>query len=441
MRIRIAAAIAVLAVVSVGPAARAEVFVGPGDPDIRPVHYRAVVSHRADSTTLIQTVEVDSRAARFGWLKPFPAPPEISVESDISFETLDQQTRIRAPYNYAVRDNLFGPSSVSWWLAALATRGPGRNDAATDAQPRRLEVTDAQIFEGRVQTSTITGKMIVPAALQAWCDQRGIVLSEITKSSFAGVLNRRWVLVGLDVVDRAPSRTATAITPPVRFRFPSKFALLPLLRQPRALPKEPPFAVWTLADRRLASSTFPTEWISRPWEEDRGRPGRFEGVFSRAVEARDALTETLSRSFDLQLPPTPQLVRYRFRHGIEIWQELGFTPAVDAPDIPGFGGRGSISDVLLCLLLGLTPLLFSPESWFLLWLGGRTNDTGWVKYLWPTYAIIVAGYWFVRLDGVGRLAGLLPLAIAAYQMFGTTEEQRRDFVRVQFKRKAKASSS
>jgi len=59
------------------------------------------------------------------------------------------------------------------------------------------------------------------------------------------------------------------------------------------------------------------------------------------------------------------------------------------------------------------------------------------------YALIVAVYWALTLDGVGRVAATAPLLIGLVQLFWPTEPKYQEFVRVQFKdpRKKAAQSA
>ena len=445
-----------MALVRIGPAwlvigiwlwpqgtADAGVFVGAPNAETRSTHHRAVVSHDETVTTIVEAVEVRNDARRFAWLKPFPAKPDIVVKSSLSLSDLEHQTDVKAPFNHAVRHDLFGPSIVTVLIDRLV-REPERtrvdNDKSATA-PRTLSIVDYEVFDGEIQTSTQTGRLVMPPAMQTWFGLRRIPISDATKSAIAGHLNRGWVLVAFEVEDSAPDLSTIAQLPTLQFRFPSSRPMLPLLRQTKPLPAEPPFDIWTLASRPMVSATYPTQWENRPWTLSDPVDGRFTAVFSRAIDARDPLTGILSRQIGLRLPPTPNLVRHRFRHGVEVWQEFQFMPALEAPRVPGTGRRGGIIDSLLCLLLGLTPLLFTPESWFLRWWSSRTAQASatairWSN-LWALYAIIVAVYWLVTMEGVGRLAAVLPAAIGLAQWFWPNEPHRDEFVRVQFKGKTK----
>ena len=434
----IAVAITLLLQIS-GSLAFAGVFITTADDPVQATHYRALVSHDGDKTTVIQTITLRNQNRRFVWLKPFPVTPEIIERPRLSFKDLERRTEIAAPFNQTVRDDLFGPSNVTLLIENLKT--PTAASGRPKQTPRPLRVLETQVFEGQIQTSTITRQMILPSPMRAWFNRRGYPIPERVKASMAGHLNRGWVVVAVELEDRNPNVLRIAQTPPIEFRFASTQPLFPLMRQPTVLAAEPTFDLWVLAAQRMVSATYPTNWIERPWSNGQAQRGRFVGVFSQAMTARDPLTEVLDRQFELRLPPSPQLVQHRFQHQAEVWQELAFMPAIRAPDLPGIGARGGMIDVFLCLLLGLTPLLFTPESWFLLWLSARRRPNGrrWPN-LWPYYALVVASYWLVTLDGVGRVAAVLPLIVGVWQLLWPLESEQSEFVRVQFKRQAKASS-
>ena len=423
--------------------AQADVFVGRAKTGVQPKRYQAVVSHSGGLTSLLQTIEVESDAGRFAWIKPFPFRPDVSVKPDLSLRDLERETSIEAPYNQSVLGDLFGPSSVSLLLRRL--HPPPESKAPRKTAPgRTLAVNDYEVFAGEVQTSTITRLLELPTEMRVWFNRRGIPLSEGVKASIAGHLNRGWVVVVMDVEDRAPNPKVPARLPVMSFRFPSDAGMLPLMRQPQRLDVEPDFDIWTLGPQRLISSTFATEWIARPWAQPDPVPGRFTAVYSRSLLARDPVSSILTRQLDLRLPPTPQLVRLRFRHGVEVWQEQAFIGAVKSVDLPGVGQRGDPLDLFLCLLLGLAPLLFTPESWFLLWLTARTRSrpgrdgVEWPN-LWAFYALGVALYWAITLTGFARLAAIAPLLLGLWPLMWPADPERDQFVRVQFKKKAKAT--
>ena len=423
------------------PPAGAGVFItSSNDAPVRSIRHQAVITHHDQTTSVIQSITLRNRHRRFIWLKPFPVEPEIGVKPQVTLNDIAEETTVRAPYNHAIRNDLFGPSSVSWLIDALGPRQRGPTGEALQEAPRRLEILDYEVFKGEIQTSTITGLRVMPPPMRRWFNRRGFPISEESKASMAGHLNRGWVLVAVEIGDASPNPSRAAQTPPILFRFTSKEALFPLLRQPRNPTLEPTFDFWVVGSKKLVSARYPNTWAKRPWDAEL-QPGHFIGVYSRAVAARDPLTDILTRQLDLQLPPSPQLVRHRFQHGAQAWQEIAFVPALRAPTLPGVGQRGSGLDLFLCLFLGLTPLLFAPESWFLLWLNGQKGPKGrrWPD-LWPFYALVVGMYWLATLDGLGRVAAVVPLLIGVVQLLWPGEPEPEDFVRVHFKRTAKAPS-
>ncbi|MEO1338549.1 MAG: hypothetical protein AAFV29_23100, partial [Myxococcota bacterium] len=215
------------------------------------------------------------------------------------------------------------------------------------------------------------------------------------------------------------------------------------------LAAEPNFDIWAIGSSQLSPSSFTVKWEHKPWATDYTKqPSRFVAVYGRKLYARDPLTSIAKKQFKLRLPPTPHIVRYHFRHGAEVWDEKVFGGTARTINVPGFGQRGRLLDIILCVLLGLTPLLFTPESWFLLWLSARgqtsspSSSRQW-SALWGVYALIVAVYWALTLDGVGRVAATAPLLIGLVQLFWPTEPKYQEFVRVQFKdpRKKAAQSA
>ncbi|MEM7675488.1 MAG: DUF2330 domain-containing protein [Myxococcota bacterium] len=426
---RWAASVGIASIIAFGPSfAFGGVFVTQSETTARPTKIQAVISHAQNSTTIIERWTLRSNARRFALLLPFPSQPDIVIAPKLSFAKINRLTTVKAPHNHAVRRDLFGPSNVSILLNNLVDtpKKPPKTDAEDAA--KILTVIDYEVFSGDVQTSTITGKLNLPQPMHRWFRQQGFQPSERIKASIAGHLNRGWVIAAVELDNPSASLSTQVITPSMKFRFSSKEPLLPLMRQPEPWATEPVFDIWTVGSSQLLPTSFTVRWEQQPWRPETAAPSKFVAVYGGELGARDPLTSILKGDFRLRLPPTPHIVRYRFRHGQEVWEEKAFAPAPRTVNIPGFGQRGRLFDIILCVLLGLTPLLFTPESWFLLWLGARGQVT-----LWGLYAIVVAVYWTLTLEGIGRVAATAPLIIGLGQLLWPAQPSQQEFVRVQFK--------
>jgi hypothetical protein len=147
-------------------------------------------------------------------------------------------------------------------------------------------------------------------------------------------------------------------------------------------------------------------------------------------------------------PEGAELLRADFRYKTAPLHDMQLGPATNAAQVPPSGGRGSGLDIFLCMLLGLAPLLYTPESWFLLWLGARSRAAarpgtppGLGALLWPLFAIGVAAFWAITLEGAGRSAAILPAIIGVARLLGSPVERAERRVRVDFARKKAAEKA
>jgi hypothetical protein len=400
---------------------------------------RAVIAHHLGRESLVEELQINSTSPRFIWFRAFPLAPDVTSGREELFATLDANTVIQEPYNEQVRRLLFGPSVVTLLTRRLA--GDRSLPEETYRPPlRNTEVEPARIFTGIVTTSTITHKLVLPPELAAFLAEQGLETSEEQKIELARYLNRNWVVIATAVTDVAPSATDPARLGPTRYDFSSKMPIYPQIGIDRPWIRTPPAEFYLIGESPLAPATLRTTWDTRSWEKNTHERSDFVATYSHPLDTSGPIHDELRES-TLPLPEQPFLVRARYERGSEALVDLSFVPAKDAVVIPGNDRRGSFADIFLCMLLGLTPLIYTPESWFLLWLAARAKararkeGKAFGTRMWAVFAIGVAFFWFYNIEGIGALAGLLPMVIGILQLAMPYTERDPHPIRIQFKKK------
>ncbi len=392
--------------------------------------------------TLIDMFEVRSEASRFLWIKPFPKEISRTEAKAELFETLRKQTTVQEPYNEAIRRNLFGPSVVTLLTRRFMTPPPSPELKDT-SEKRTLSIEAQAFFKGEVTTSTITRGYVLPSDFGDWLRRYAAEVTENDKRSIAGHLNRGWGVLVTLVHDRAPSSDTLARLGPYRYDDQRAQVVYPQLIEPSRFSAPVELEFYLIANKALAAVTYPTVWDERSWEQQPPKEHAFLTTFNRAVERGDEIDFSLREQAGLPLPEQARLVRTRFtrprRDGRVV---LEFRPARDGVVIPGGGSRGSGRDIFLCMLLGLTPLIYTPESWFFLWLAGRARararaqGSAFGVRLWALFVFAVAFYWFATQQNFGRLAAVIPMLIGIGQLALPYTERDPFPVRAQLRKKS-----
>ncbi len=430
--------LAALSVLSLPATANADLFVARRGESVVPLARRVIVVHHGMHETLIESVEITSTAPRFLWFRAFPVTPQVQGGRAALFEALEKNTVVEEPFNEQIRGNLFGPSVVTVLTHRLADRMPPEEDTP---EPQRDTVfEDPRVFGGRVTTSTITFELQLPEGLARWLVEQDLTMDDDQKREIARYLNRDWQIVGVAVTDPAPTDGQRARLGPIRYDFTAPSPIYPQMGLDYPWLRTPPASFYLLGDTPLAPSTLRTVWDTRSWEMHPKQRSSFVATYSQPLDPDGTIAFELNES-DVAIPEKSFLVRASYERGRESLVDLGFVAADDAVLIPGTDHRASGTDVFLCILLGLTPLIYTPESWFLLWLAARARararkeGKAFGTKLWSVYAIVVAIFWFVTLEGVGRLAGLAPMVIGIVQLAIPYAEREPRPVRVQFRKK------
>ncbi len=436
--------LAAILVLGASTSAQADVVVTPDGRYQTVRTHRAMIAHQGQSEVLIEELHLQSEDRRALWIKPFPAAPSFEEAPSAPFATLDSGTTIEPPLNKSVRARVFGPSIVTLLSQRLFP------DPKEDAQPpgpqapsRDLQLLDRQIFSGTVYTSTITRQHVLPKPMQDWLHRNGFSLTQHLMGDLSAHLNRGASVCMTLLSDSAPGSPGLARIGPVRQTVPTNDPVFPTLRRTDSGNGQTLFELYMIGTGPLVPSAYATLWDEEPWLQEDVQRGRFRTVYAEKLEETGTVLLDLEQRLGVNAMPNPFLVRSRFRQGSEALGEIVFEPTTNFVRIPSGTERGSGMDLFLCMLLGLTPLIYTPESWFLLWWGARaranrTSDRQpLAARLWPLFVIVVAIYWAVTLPGAARLAATIPLLIGLTLLImpRTDHEARR--VRVNFSKKKK----
>lgn len=422
----------------------ADVIVAP-DGTIQPVEdHRALLVHQGRSQTVIEELFVDSRVDRLLWIKAVPSEPKASEPAEDPFAVLDGATRVLEPHNESVRARVFGPSVVTLLVDRLL-RDEARPPAEDEPAPvRSLEITQRRLFSGTVYTSTITREYVLPEPMQSWLHGQGFTLPTRVIADLSAHLNRGAQVALTVAKDPAPGSPGQGRLGPVQMTLPAASPLFPILRRSDAAANRTRYEVFVVGSAALVPSAYSTLWDEEPWVKKATKRGQFHTVYAHPLEDTSQILLEIEQRLGVPMPSTPNLVRSTFRQGTEALGEIYFEPGKYVVQIPDSGRRGDPLDLFLCVLLGLTPLIYTPESWFFLWLGARARDrrrlgqSAFGHRLWPLFSLAVAIYWGVTLDEIARLAAVLPLLLAIGMLSlpdGLRQETR---VRVDFSRKKKS---
>jgi hypothetical protein len=422
-------------------AAQADLFVSPkGEPPVTAVEKRVLLVHSGRVESIVEQIVVTSPTPTFVWLRPFPSRPNVRPAPRDLFATLDAGTVVEEPYNEAVRRTLFGPSVVTALTRRLMDPPSRRETDGYQEARRPLELGATEIFSGRVMTSTITHELILPEELTQYFTRENMVVSEEEKRELARYLNRDWFVSATSVQDAAPSDQTKAVLGPARFDVESVTVLYPQMGLERPYSKIPT-DFFLVSSGALTPAAFRTVWDARPWEQHPKRRGEFVATYSQPIDPEGPLAYEIGEKGALLVGPGSHLVRSLYERGNETLIDIELVHARDPTLIPGSGRRSSATDIILCILLGIAPLIYTPESWFLLWLAARAKERirregkGFGTKLWSIYAVVVAIFWFATIDGTGRLAALAPMMIGIVQLALPYTQRDPAPVRAAFKRK------
>lgn len=429
--------------------AHASSFLTPLGTRADPVSYRVLIAHDKDVETLIDEIELVSTGSAYVWLRAFPSRPLEARPIDAAlFANLEAATEVREPHHEQLRHNLFGPSVVTLLTRQLlAPPHPASKLPSTAPSNRALTFSSVSYFAGRAETSSITHRPMLPADLVRYVARETVAIDSATETQIADYLNRGYVIMAAVVHDERPSATTSARIGPFLHRFETPKATYPIvLDDSRAMKL---FRFYIVSSRVLAPSGYDTTWDTDPWDRSDRVPGVFYATNNRRIGPSSPLALELVDRAGLRLQAEARAVRSDFVLSPSVHRDIELAEAPRAVPLPAPGARGSARDLFLTVLLALTPLLYTPESWFFLWLEARARArarqqtanrepqaAGGIK-LWALFAVAVACFWFFKLEGSGRVAAIIPGLIGVFQLALPRTESAPHPIRVHFRRKKK----
>ncbi len=384
--------------------------------------HQVLINHHLGEQTQVETIRLKNTASQLVYLRAFPSEPQVTQADADFFEVVANQSQARAPFSEQLRDRPFGPS-----LLTVLHRQYFLHEEEPEEEPpaaRTLQLNDWNSFQGATKTSTVDGQTYLPQGLENWLYRQGTQLSARQRRELARYLDKGWWILALNIYDKAPSEQMPAQIGPLRFSFKSRQAVYPLPYP--SLMGGVPHEMYVVAGNPLVSQRLDTVLAAEPWRKTKYKMGVFKVTLSEQLSQRESLAFYLKETQSIAIPATAHLNKFLFQPGKENLAEVAFVPVNKRPttlkaDLP----RGSTADIIYCLLLGLTPLICTPESWLLMWLTGQARSrsrsrskptTSLTTKLWTIFPIIVATYWFLTLEGLARTAAILPIVVGMIQL-------------------------
>jgi hypothetical protein len=373
------------------------------------------------------------------WVRAFPKRPSVAPLPADTFKYVDEPTTVRAPHNMSIRDLLFGPSVVT--LLSRKLSKPTHVQPKAPSANRSIEIESTLEFTDPIPTSTITRRPVMPISLTNLADRLHFKLPGHVEDDVAAHLERGWFVYVSVVIDRNPDRSQRARLGPFKFEFESPIPVIPIGTASTHTPV--PVHIYSIAADPLVPMHYAATWSDEPWRNEAREPGSALISFNRPIRANSDLSNELSRR--LSVPPLAgsRLTRGEIRLETGTRVHLDLAKPAKSIDLPSARSRGSPSDLFMCVLLGLTPLLYTPESWFLLWIGARMRQRAkearkvFRIRLWPLYAIGVAVFWMITLEGGARIAALVPAVVGLIQLLLPVVDSEVSPIRVHFPSKKK----
>lgn len=402
------------------------------------------------SSLMIEQLELRGDARRFVMLRVFPkAPTAIRGASPELLEVLEGATTVAPPLHLELKRRMFGPSILTALLMGFgsgqAPATPSDEEAAKAKQEKpelpRATFDEAGVlrFSGPITSSTITGQRYFPPDFDAWLNGTLVALPRTTRDALLSAFAAGSTIVAMQI-DR-PQGEGPFLFGPIEYRLAG-----PVVTEPMLLPSGPSTGVKLRTYALHPTLPFTPSlrdavFNDTPWEGPRGSSANVVYWGQPGPEVQEALSDRFALTSSVV-----RVARSELRYTERPTSDTTFLTPRGAIDIPGRAKRGSGIDLFLCIMMGLAPLLYAPESWLLLWITANARDRlkrgqtlGLVGAMWPLYALLVAGYWMYTLSDLGRTAALGPLLIGVIRLFMPPEDNQTRQIRVDFARKKRAN--
>ncbi|MBX2813865.1 MAG: hypothetical protein KTR25_18760 [Myxococcales bacterium] len=443
-------ALSVLTYMSVEGSAWANVLVSPpsSQPELRRVDAVVLRSPESGFQLLQRLTLTNTEHSQIVWLSVLPSLPDVKIGPSV-FAELARTVDHPQSYSEQLRRNPFGPSVLTIVSRQINPELSSRPLIA--ATERQLQIHDLRFFP---PTEPVIQKhnTQLPEELNLYLGQHSIELSpDVTQQIISNVRNGGVVLVAV-LHDPEPGPQPAQVGP-LHLSFGSGHPTIPLLLPAShslelvvsALGSTP------LAPLELPANTSDIDGKNPVAQSDSrsnvlflGRLGLFPSLqahlfeaFGDHIRSETILTHMSITTTDLKLPA------------------LHLVSADENPQAPLGRAQmpnppGNPTDLLLCILLGLTPLGFTPEIWLLWFIGKQVRGThrgaGWgevrlARQLASVWCLVVAAYWLYTLVDIARVASLGPLLIGTVLIAVPGGRHEPMPVRIPFKKEQAADES
>lgn len=407
-------ALAVLLLPSIGSASP---FLLPeeGATVAEPHHDVLLVQPSEGSSVLVERIALRSTAGRLLWMRAFRSEPTRVSPVALDFQLVSEADENPTPFADAVRSRPFGPSLLTPTLKAVFPEEPPPAPRRL-LEGRALEVDESLYVSGRATTSTVTGAVTLPEALESLLGRWDLELDMPGRRRVGQLLNTGWGLFAAVLYDGTPNQPGWAVLGPIGFELSDEELVYPLEGSTAEDLGEWHGALVT------PSPSAPLELPLVSLEESETTSGVVLSSATR-LGTHQELALHLRDELSLSLGGDLTLTQLELKLGSARLDALHFRASEAAAAQTGAGPkRGGFLDLFSCLLLGLAPLILAPESWLLLWIQSRSRAsarTGGSRFgvkLWAVWCLGVAIFWLLAVDELARIAALGPLLLGTIQL-------------------------
>ena len=420
------------------PAASASTLIGPKETQAQVSSVEAIVAFDGNQEQLIERIVVKKTQASggtIGWVRAFPSRPVISTLDNSVFDEVQKVSRSEQPYYQTVRPLVTAPSLVTQLYRAIS---PSKDNTSAKEPTSEISLSEDgfEFIEGSVVTSTINGSKTLSREVEDWFIENGLQPTPSQRRKVMQYCEQGWVLAlsTFDLSSVVDEESFTLST--TRYVFSSRDAVHPHLF---LASRETKLRYWLVSDVPLQAAGLNSVRTNDP-EEIQNSKGAYI-VTSQRKGSQTDLPAALQENWD----PEQQEVYFE-QASFDIEQVIlapqYFTQSEKIPVGADKSTKGSLKDVLFCVLLGLAPLFILPESWLLYWVRHqsklqrtRVNPNPLGTKLWSLYGLALSLFWFISQSGAGKSAAILPLLFGILSIRTQETPQRRVIVTFAKKKK------
>lgn len=209
-------------------------MVGPDEADVRIGRETAVLHWDGQVETIQLQLSAQGTDTEAGLLLPTPAPAEVALGDEAMFTDLAELSRPRTEE----RRHLFGPP-------ALFGSGSGGGDGTAGGAPGGVQVLSVEDL-GPLEATVLTADD--PAALEAWLDEHGYVMSEEFAAVVQPYTQEGWAFVAVQLT--ADGQALDGDLPPLEVTFDSGELVYPM-RMSQAAEDHQATRTYVLSDHKV----------------------------------------------------------------------------------------------------------------------------------------------------------------------------------------------